>query len=66
VVRHNACVEDCEIPEGFHVPSLTNVLSNEDVQKVPKITPDLSSFSESVVAANRDLVKGYKILSNEF
>src|SRR5512139_3747870 len=49
VVRHNSVVEHCEVPAGFHIPSTTNVRSNEELHTIPQITPQLSDFSESVL-----------------
>ncbi len=66
VVRHNSVIEHCEVPENFHIPSTTNIHSNKDLVNVPQITPQMSDFSESVIRANQELVKGYKKLKNEF
>lgn len=66
VIRHNAVVEGCDVPDRFHIPSTTTIKSNEDLNSVTQITADQSTFSESVVQANTELVKGYKRLSNEF
>ncbi len=66
VVRHNTVVEGCEVPEGFHIPSTRFVHSNTDLATIPQVTPEASDFSEDVVRANHELVKGYKRLQNEF
>lgn len=66
VVRHNSVVENCHLPAGFHVPSTTAVHNDADLEKIPPVTPDISSFSESVAFTNLALVKGYKRLQNEF
>ncbi len=66
VVRHNSVIEGCRIPEGFHVPSTTNIHSDSDLSKIPKISADASEFSEDVARTNIELVKGYKKLQNEF
>ncbi|MBA3708897.1 MAG: carbonate dehydratase [Planctomycetes bacterium] len=66
VVRHNSVVENCHVPADFHIPSTTAVHNDEELARVPKVTPDISSFSESVVFKNLELVRGYKKLVNEF
>lgn len=66
VVRHNSVVEGCEIPEGFYIPSTTNIHSSSDLAKIEQVTPQTADFSESVARANHELVKGYKRLQNEF
>ncbi len=66
VLRHNSVVENCHLPAGFHVPSTTNIHNDADLAKVPRVSADVSSFSESVASANLQLVKGYKRLQNEF
>ena len=66
IIRHNSVVENCHVPSGFHIPSTTAVHSDEDLAKLPRVTPDATSFSESVAITNLWLVKGYKRLANEF
>ena len=66
VIRHNSVVENCKVPEGFHIPSTTNVHNDDDLAKIPLVSADITSFSESVAMTNLELVKGYKKLSNEF
>ncbi len=66
VVRHNSVVEGCEVPQGFHIPSTSSIHSNTDLASVPQVTVEASDFSENVVRANHELVKGYKRLQNEF
>jgi carbonic anhydrase/acetyltransferase-like protein (isoleucine patch superfamily) len=66
VIRHNSVVENCHLPSDFHIPSTTTIHSDADIAKVPRVSPDISSFSESVVMTNIELVKGYKRLANEF
>lgn len=66
VVRHNSVVEHCEVPENFHIPSTTNVHSTNELSKIPQVSPQASDFSESVLKANHELIKGYKKLQNEF
>jgi hypothetical protein len=43
-----------------------SVHSETDLDKIPRITPDERSFSESVVKTNNDFAKSYKNLQNEF
>lgn len=66
VVRHNSVVDGCNLPEKFHVPSMTRIGRGFDLSTIPKVDPEYATFSESVIAANHYLVKGYKELSNEF
>ncbi len=66
VVRHNSVIENCVVPPGFHIPSTTTIHSDADLAAVPLVSADAASFSESVVATNIDLVRGYKRISNEF
>ncbi len=66
VVRHNSVVENCHVPPNFHIPSTTAVHNDEELSRVPKVTPDISSFSESVAFKNLELVRAYKKLVNEF
>lgn len=66
VVRHNAVVDGCDLPPEFYVPSTTRIGPSTDLDKIPRVTPQASEFSEDVVRANADLVKGYKRLQNEF
>jgi carbonic anhydrase/acetyltransferase-like protein (isoleucine patch superfamily) len=66
VIRHNSVVENCHVPANFHIPSTTNVHNDEELAKVPLVSADVSSFSESVAVTNIELVRGYKRISNEF
>jgi carbonic anhydrase/acetyltransferase-like protein (isoleucine patch superfamily) len=66
VVRHNSVVEGCEVPEGFYIPSTTNIHSNSDLSEIKSVPPSVMDFSEDVAHTNIDLVKGYKKLQNEF
>jgi len=66
VVRHNSVVEGCSVPPGFHIPSTTNVHSDEDLAMIKPVNADQAGFSESVAQANNELVKGYKRIRNEF
>lgn len=66
VVRHNSVVEGCRVPPGFYIPSTTNVHSDAELANIQPVSGDATSFSESVVAANRTLVQGYNRIRNEF
>lgn len=66
VVRHNSVVEGCHVPPGFYIPSTANIHSDEELAGIEPVTPDVANFSESVTAANRELVRGYKRIRNEF
>ena len=66
VVRHNSVVEDCHVPAGFHIPSTTNIHSDDDLTHIPPVSSDAASFSESVAEANHTLVRGYNRIRNEF
>lgn len=66
VVRHNSVVEGCHVPAGFYIPSTTAIHSDADLATIAPVSPDVASFSESVVAANLWLVQGYRRIRNEF
>jgi carbonic anhydrase/acetyltransferase-like protein (isoleucine patch superfamily) len=66
VVRHNSVVEGCNVPPGFYIPSTVNIHSDADLARIERVKPDEASFSESVAEANRQLVKGYTRIRNEF
>jgi len=66
VVRHNSVVEGCTVPPGFHIPSTSSIRSDSELASIQPVTPDQASFSESVAQANRELVRGYKRIRNEF
>ncbi len=66
VVRHNAVVDGCDLPAGFYVPSTTRIGPTTDLAMISRVTPQESEFSEDVLRANADLVRGYKLLQNEF
>ncbi|MFC3053149.1 DapH/DapD/GlmU-related protein [Kordiimonas pumila] len=66
VVRHNSVIDGCDLPDKFHVPSTMHLGPDFDLDTIPRVVPELKSFSESVIGANHYLVQGYKKLSNEF
>jgi carbonic anhydrase/acetyltransferase-like protein (isoleucine patch superfamily) len=65
MVRHNSVVDGRDLPDNFYVPSTTHIGPHTDLSTIPLVTPDASEFSEDVARTNRDLVKGYKRISNE-
>jgi len=66
VVRHNAVVDGRDLPAGFHLPSTHRIGPGTDLATIPKVTVDVSEFSEDVVRTNNSLVQGYKRLEAEF
>jgi carbonic anhydrase/acetyltransferase-like protein (isoleucine patch superfamily) len=66
VVRHNSVVEACVLPDGFHIPSTTNIHADSDLSMVEQVGFSEKDFSEDVAQTNINLVKGYKKLQNEF
>ena len=52
VVLHQALVEGVTIPEGLHVPSMTAVGNEDDVQSLTPATPDLLAFAKKVARTN--------------
>lgn len=66
VIRYNAVVDGCELPEGFYVPSTTRIDRHTDLDAMPRVSADASSFSEDVARTNNELVTGYKHIQNEF
>ena len=65
VIRHNCVIDGLNLPSYFHVPPMTNIGSEFDLNAIDKVPREYSSFSESVICANNTLVIGYKKLSNE-
>jgi len=65
-VRHNAVIDGCDLPAGFYVPSTMQLSKGSCLDDVPRVQASESEFSEQVITANHELVKGYKALSNEF
>ena len=66
VVRHNSVVDGCDLPPEFYVPSTTRIGPSTDLETIQRVTPQAYEFSEDVIRANVDLVRGYKRLQNEF
>ena len=66
VIRHNCVIDGMNLPDKFHVPPMTNIGPEFDLNSIDRVPPEYSSFSESVVSANHTLVEGYKKLANEF
>lgn len=51
-------------PSG-HMPPMTNIGAEFDLNSISKVPPEYSAFSESVVSANHTLVQGYRRIANE-
>ncbi|WP_322092935.1 gamma carbonic anhydrase family protein [Paraburkholderia bannensis] len=65
VVRHNAVVDGCDLPEGFYVPSTLRIGAATDLATIPKVSASAAEFSEDVAQTNNRLVRGYRRISNE-
>lgn len=65
VIRHNSVIDGIDIPERINVPPMTNVGPGFQFETLDAVTAIYSTFSESVVGANKALVTGYKNLANE-
>jgi carbonic anhydrase/acetyltransferase-like protein (isoleucine patch superfamily) len=57
VVQHQALVEGVSIEAGMHVPSMTGVLSEEDIRRLKPASAELSAFAEKVRRTNVFLAK---------
>lgn len=66
VVRHNAVVDGCHLPPGFYVRSTAQIGKSTDLTSLPQVSVSASEFSEDVARTNNDLVRGYKLIQNEF
>ena len=65
VIRHNCVIDGLYLPRNCHIPPMSNISAGFDLASIEQVPVEFSQFSESVVSANHDLVKGYKRLSNE-
>ena len=65
VIRHNSVIDGIDIPEKINVPPMTNVGPGFEFESLEEVSAIYSTFSESVVGANKALVAGYKNLANE-
>lgn len=65
VIRHNCVVDGRDLPNQFHVPPMTNIGADFDLNRISPVPPEYSAFSESVVSANHELVQGYRRMANE-
>ncbi len=54
-----------DLTAHFHVPPMTNIGVDFDLDSISKVPPEYSAFSESVVSANHELVQGYRRIVNE-
>ncbi|MDO8828143.1 carbonate dehydratase [Methylophaga sp.] len=66
VVRYNAVVDGCHLPENFYVPSTERIGPDTDLSRLAQVSADASDFSEDVARTNNELVLGYKNIQNEF
>ena len=60
VVKHLSCVEGVKIPSKMLVPNGAIIDSENKAKDLETVTEELKSFSQKVIKANLDLVKGYK------
>ena len=65
VIRHSCVVDNIDLSIPVHVPPLTNIEPEYNLTTLPELTAEYQRFSNSVVAANNLLVKGYKELESE-
>ena len=66
VVRHNAVVDGCDLPDGFYVPSTERIGPDTDLRDIRKVSARESAFSEDVARTNNHLVQGYKRIQATF
>ena len=66
VVRHNSVIENADLPDGFHIPSTTNIHADSDLSQIRQVSFSEKDFSEDIAQTNVELVRGYKRLQNEF
>jgi carbonic anhydrase/acetyltransferase-like protein (isoleucine patch superfamily) len=66
LARHNSVVEGSGVPDGFYIPSNSNIHSDEELARIEPVTPNVTGFSESVAQANHELVRGHRRIRNEF
>jgi carbonic anhydrase/acetyltransferase-like protein (isoleucine patch superfamily) len=52
VIQHQALVEGVTIPAGMHIPSMSGVLTEEDVRQLRPVTPELTAFAQKVRKTN--------------
>jgi carbonic anhydrase/acetyltransferase-like protein (isoleucine patch superfamily) len=52
VIQHQALVEGVTIPDRMHVPSMSGVLTEEDVRQLRPVEPELTAFAEKVRKTN--------------
>lgn len=52
IIQHQALVEGVTIPAGMHVPSMSGVLTEEDVGQLRSVSPELTAFAEKVRKTN--------------
>ncbi|MFP4040241.1 MAG: hypothetical protein ACLFS7_06835 [Desulfosudaceae bacterium] len=52
VIQHQALVEGVVIPAEMHVPSMSGVLTQEDVRQLRPVSPELTAFAQKVRQTN--------------
>lgn len=65
LVLHNATVRKVTIPPGKVVPDGMSLTSQETVDTLEGLSPELVKFKQSVVKANVSLANGYRNLAME-
>lgn len=57
IIHHQALVEGVAIPEEIHVPSMTAVLTEEDVRRLSRVSSELAAFADNVRRTNTFLAE---------
>jgi hypothetical protein len=57
VVLYHALVEGVCIPDDIHVPSMTAVTTEADVQRLSPVTSELTAFAARVRSVNQFLTE---------
>lgn len=53
------------LPANFYIPSTSRIGPDTDISRIPRVSQDITAFSESVSDTNKQLVQGYKRIQNE-
>lgn len=64
-IRHNAVIDGMTLPANFYIPSTSRIGPDTDLSLIPRVSQDITAFSESVSDTNQQLVQGYKRIQNE-
>ncbi|MCV6623637.1 MAG: hypothetical protein OIF51_18010 [Cellvibrionaceae bacterium] len=65
VIRHNAVIDGIDIPANCHVPPLSRIENEDDLNKLGNLSDPQKEFSKAVVAANKYLSDGYQKIYDE-